>query len=72
MDQHVAVLARNGERDLPLEIEMLLPADTQSALRAMGALGKRSRAVVLAERVVRQDVAVGRKRLIDGNTMRAR
>ena len=32
MDQHV-VLARNGERDLAFEIEMLLPADAQRRLR---------------------------------------
>ena len=61
MDQHVAVLARNGERDLAFEIEVLLPADAQPALHALRARGERGRAVVLAEGVVGQDVHARRR-----------
>ena len=38
MDQHVAVLAGDGERHLAFEIEMLLPADAQLAVHAAAAL----------------------------------
>ena len=37
IDVDVAVLARDGERDLALEIEMLLPADAELALEPHGA-----------------------------------
>ena len=43
MDEHVAVLARNGERDLAFEIEMLLPADAQRAGDAVRRGGERVR-----------------------------
>ena len=66
MDQHVAVLARDGERHLAFEIEMLLPADAQPCpSRGCGARRERGGAVVLAEGVVRQDVRVGRERVVD-------
>ena len=59
MDQHVAVLARNGERDLAFEIEMLLAADAQPPFDALRARRERGGAVALAECVVGQHVLVG-------------
>ena len=41
MQRHVPVLARNGERRLPLEIEMFLPADLDPAGQRMLRAGKR-------------------------------
>ena len=35
MDGHVVVLARHGERHLPLEIEVLLPADVHAPFEHM-------------------------------------
>jgi len=65
VDQHVAVLARNGERHLAFEIEVLLPADPQPALAALRACGEGRFAVVLAERVVGQHVGAGGERIVD-------
>ena len=41
MQRHVPVLARNGERRLPLEREMLLPTDLDTARQRMLRAGKR-------------------------------
>ena len=71
VDQHVAVLTRDGERHLAFEIKVLLPADAQPAFHAIGAFGERGGAVVLAEGVVGQDVLVGGERVIDGHAVRA-
>ena len=70
IDLHVAVFARNGERDLAFEIEMLLAADAQPAFDALFGLCERGGAVVLAERIVRQNVLVGRERIVDRHAMR--
>ena len=71
MHQHVAVLARNGERHLAFEIEVFLAADAQLSLDAPRARLERGGAVVLAERVVGQDVDVGRERIVDRDARRA-
>ena len=66
VDEHVAVLARDGERDLALEIEMLLPADAQRARRADAALAASAAALSpCANVVVGQDVRVGCERVVD-------
>ena len=70
MDLHVAVLARDRERDLAFEIEMLLAADAQLAFDALGAGGEREAGVVLAERIIRQDAAIGGERVVDGDERR--
>ena len=65
MDEHVAVLAGDGERDLPLEIEMLLPADAELA----GDLARRAdhllRRLAALEDVVGQHLGVGDQRIVD-------
>ena len=71
IDVHVAVFARNGERDLAFEIEMLLAADAQVSADALRAVDERGCAVVLAERVLGKDMAVGFERLVDRDVVLA-
>ena len=65
MDQHVAVLAGDGERDLAFEVEMLLAADPELA----GDLPRRARdllgGVAALEIVVREHRGVGDERVVD-------
>ena len=54
IDVHRPVLARDGERDLALKIEMLLAADPERALEPVRCGRDRRRRVAMAEGVVRQ------------------
>ena len=65
IDVHRPVLARDGERDLALEIEMLLAADAERALEPVRCGRDRRRRVATAEGVVRQHRFAARERVLD-------
>ncbi len=71
VDHHV-VLARNGERYLAFEIELLLSADADRAREPVRACRKRGRAVLRGEDVIRQHVGVGCQRVVDRDERRLR
>ena len=67
MDQHIIVLAGNGERHLAFEIEMLLPADAERAGEAARACRERRGGIAACEGVIGQDVASAVERIVDGD-----
>ena len=67
IDQHRAVLARHGERDLAFQIKMLLPADVERAGKLRnGAAGDRLGGIAVDEGVIGQHALAGRFALLDG------
>ena len=65
IDVHRPVLARDGERDLAFEIEMLLAADAKRALEPVRCGRDRRLRVAAAEGVVRQHRFAARERVLD-------
>ena len=53
--KHVAVLARDRERDLAFEIEMLLPADAKRSFEPVRRACNGGIDIAAAERIIRHD-----------------
>ena len=66
VDQHIAVLARDGERHLPFQIEMLLPADVDAPGQAQRRAGECGICIAALHDLGRQHETLGRQRLVDG------
>ena len=58
----IAVLGRESCRDLPLEIELILPAKIEAAFQAVLCVSQRRLAVASRDRLARQNKGLGRER----------
>ncbi len=65
VDQHAAVLARDRQRNLPFEIEMVLSPRAEPPGQAMGRGGKRAGGIAALHDLRRGDITPGGKRLLD-------
>src|SRR5260370_3456824 len=65
VDQHAAILARDGERDLSLEIEMILSPGAQPSAQAMWRGGEGGAGTATLHDLWCGDVALGGERRLD-------
>ena len=70
IDMDVAILARDRQRDLAFEIEMLLPADAEPAVQLQGRLRDRRIRIAAAVSVIGQNGFTALQRVLDRDARR--